>query len=131
MAWVESRILLAERSVEDLYRRLLDVFDQLKMIRQQVRAMGQRVPGGAPPGEGGGAYVCLAPSAVHGSWSGSAPSSAGSFSATVYQVQGTVPTSIGTKTVFNWMPSDTVAGKACNLAPDGAGNYVVVSQSCA
>jgi hypothetical protein len=131
VAWIESRILLAERSIEDLYRRLRDLFDQLKMVRQQMRALGQQVPGGGNTGAAAGFFVCYPTTGVAGAtWTGGVPTAGAPFPAVVCQVSSTGIDNLGSKACYNWLASPLVANKGCVCLPDGAGAYGVVSQSC-
>lgn len=131
MQWLESRIRLIEQRVEMLYRRLVGDEATLSNVRQQLRGAYQQLPtGGSTASEA--VYVCYPSAAVSGAtWTSGVPTSATSFSATVYQVAGTgTVTNGGTQTCLNWLPASLVASKACFLRPDGAGNYVVTGQSC-
>lgn len=132
MQWIESRLHALERRVEDLYRRLLDLINQLNGVRQGLaNAFASTSP---DSGSGSsGFYVCMAPASgtYAGTWSGSAPTAGSSFTATVYQVSGTgTISSLGTQTVVNWLPATLQNSKACVVIPDGTGDYGVVSQSC-
>jgi hypothetical protein len=126
VAWVESRIRLAETSIEDLYRRIVDLTNQLRMLAQQLRALNQQQPSAGGGGEGGGIFVVLVPSAL----GGNPPTSIGSFSAIVYQVAGGALVSKGTQNCLIAIPGPTVAGKWGYCVPTGDGDYVLISQSC-
>jgi len=123
MGWVESRMILAERSIEDLYRRLVDVMAQVTASRQGLRAANQALPASAPPGGGGGVFTCPGPTV-------STIASGASFTSSVSQCQGGSLAVVGSATVYNWLPAALVPSKTCIVLPDGTGSYVVVSQSC-
>jgi hypothetical protein len=82
-------------------------------------------------GATGEAFFCQPSSAVSGA-TGSFPSlTPTSFTATVYQMQTGTLTSFETgATVWNGFPAALVASKVCFVTPDGAGDWVVISQSC-
>lgn len=89
-------------------------------------AYGQWQPQGSASGGGYFAMpTTLGPAT--GSWPSLTP---GSQSLTVYQATGTTLSSTGTFTVYNWYLSTPVASKIIQVTPDGAGNFVLVAQSC-
>ncbi len=127
MQWIESRISAIEARVEYIARYLQDLLDQIRNAAQNARnAYNQAQPSGA---SAGAAYVCYPTSlaGASGSWPSLTP---GSQSLTVYQVQGTSITSVGSFTVYNWLPAALVASKVAYCLPDGAGNFITISQSC-
>ena len=122
----ELRILRLENALTGVNQRLDDLFQQVGKIAQNQWAT-QGMGGGG--GAGGGVFFCL-PTALGGA-TGTWPSlTPASQSLAIYQAQGTSFISLGTATVYNWLPAATVASKVCVVLPDGAGNYIVISQSC-
>lgn len=131
MRWIESRLRLIEQRIEGLYRRLLNDEGLIAANRQGLRAAFQQ-PSGTGSGSGDAVFVCYPTAAVSGAtWTSGVPTSAVSFSATVYQVAGTgTVTNGGTQTCLNWLPASLKANLACLCVKDGAGNFVVTGQSC-
>jgi hypothetical protein len=131
MSWIESRVLLIEQKVESLYRRVADLKATLDTVRQQLRSAYQQLPFGGGSSSSGDWY-CLTPASGSwgATWSGSTPTSPGSFSATVYSVSGTTPSSLGTQTVYNWFPASPATSKVIKLTMDAGGNFTTGPQSC-
>lgn len=130
MSWIDNRLGALETRCDYIYRWVLALVQQVNAANQGVRQAQANYPASSGS-SGGGVYVCYPSSGISGAtWSSDAPSSPGSASLTVYQVQGTTVTSMGTNTVYNWLPAAVVASKACYCLPDGDGNYITVSQSC-
>jgi hypothetical protein len=125
--WAEPRIYGAEQRIEYLLRQIQDLTDMVKAAQQLARSAFQQ-PGNLNS-SGSGVFFCLPTTlaGASGSWPSLTPSSQ---SLTVYQASGTSLTSMGTATVYNWYPASPAASKVCFVLPDGAGNYVVVDQSC-
>jgi hypothetical protein len=128
--WIEKRIVACEDRLEYLIRYIQDLRQQIVAAAQAARtASASYGVGGAASSDG--AYLCMAPSsgswAATGTWPALTP---GSFTATVYSVQGSTITSVGSFTVYNWFPSTPANSKVCLVEPDGAGNFVTVTQSC-
>jgi hypothetical protein len=127
---IDWRVLRLEQGAiadEQAIAKLQQTVAQLQQQQWTPSAGGQ---GGE---SSGGAYVCMCPTAVSGTWSGSTPTTPGSFTAVVYQLSGGTYTAVAggsAVTVYNAMISATIASRGCNLNSDGAGNYVVLSQSC-
>lgn len=128
MGWIETRIGTLETRLEFWIRQIQDLIQQVKAAAAMARnAYGQYNP--ANSSGGGGVYVCY-PTTIVGA-TGTFPSLVpSSQSLTVYQVQGTAITSVGTFTVYNWLPASPAASKVAYCLPDGAGNYVLIDQSC-
>jgi hypothetical protein len=117
-------------NVADLLRKLIDLTARVVKL-EQLPWQG----GGGGGGSGGGTnafYVCMGPGSgtIAGTWSGSAPTAAGTFTATVYQVSGAAITSLGSQAVYNWLPGVLQTSKACVLIKDDNNDFGVVSQSC-
>jgi hypothetical protein len=126
--WVETRIIQIEQRLEYWIRQIQDLIPQLRAAAQTARnAFSQYQPGA---GGGGVIYFCLPTtiSGASGSWPSLTPGSQSGL--TVYQAQGTTLTSVGTFTVYNWYPAAPSASKVAMCLPDGAGNMVLVAQSC-
>ena len=123
---------LAESSIEDLYRRLLDLALKVTANAQGLRSATQALPPPAQGGGGGGAFFVMAPASgtIQGTWSGGAPTAAGSFSGTVYPFSGGTFGAGVTATVYNGLPAPLANSLACVCIPDNAGNYIVIGQSC-
>jgi hypothetical protein len=125
MPWAESRILLAERSIEDLYRRLLDLADQLKWLRQKLQALERELPGaGAAPSAG--YFGCtLSAALAHGTQV---------TGQTVWKLESGARTDVGTaETIYNDAPrpaDDIASGSQIILAANDDGTYTVVSVPC-
>jgi hypothetical protein len=129
MGWAETRIQALETRVEYLIRWIQDLIPQINNANQTARNAFSQYPNNSGGG-GTGAFFALSTS---GSWgaTGTFPTlTPGSISTTVYQASGTSLTSLGTFTIYNWFPASPVASKVILVEPDGAGNYVVVTQSC-
>jgi hypothetical protein len=126
--WVETRLYASEQRLEYLLRLVQDLQDQVKAAQQTARnAFSQ-------PGQLGnsalGVYICF-PTTMGGATGSFGALTPGSQSGlTVYQVSGTTQTSLGTFTVYNWLPASPVASKVAYCLPDGAGNFVLIDQSC-
>jgi hypothetical protein len=133
MSEVFGRIQNLENALKDLARQLGDLG-----VRVTALELAKWAGGGSGSGAGGSAafFACMAPSSgtIQGTWSGSAPTAGGSFTATVYQLSWSSGSlsiiDLGTQTIFNAVPAALENSKACILSQDGAGNYGVVSQSC-
>lgn len=126
-SWMENRLFNLEARFEAWVRLLQDVIAQLRAAQQLAqRAFGQYQPTGSLSG---GVYFCLPTSlgGATGTWPSLTPASQ---SLTVYLAQGTSLTSQGTFTVYNWLPAAPAASKVLEVTPDGAGNFVAVTQSC-
>jgi hypothetical protein len=124
----EARISLLEQLIAKIERAIRDLTQRVSRLEQNQ--WNATSPNGGNGGSGANAFYALSSS---GSWgaTGTWPSlTPGSISATVYQMQGTMATSLGTYTIYNWFPASPVNSKVMFLAPDGNGNFVVVSQSC-
>jgi hypothetical protein len=118
----DQRVFRLEQKLRDALRELAKALADIAALKQRQYTLG---PGGGPGGGGGtGAFVSTPSGSV---------SAGGSLAAqTVKSVSGGVETSLpGTFTLYNQMGSAAVASKKCNLIPDGAGGYVIYSQSCA
>jgi hypothetical protein len=124
--------------LETRLNRLENRFEQLlvafQLLTQAVRAADQTAKGAygqwQPQGSATGAVYFCYPTTLTGAtgiWPSLTPTSQ---SLTVYQVTGTTIASLGTFTVYNWYPAAPAASKVCEVAPDGAGNFVTVAQSC-
>ena len=87
---------------------------------------------GADVADTAGIYFCLTPSS--GTWgaTGSWPTlTAGTFTADVYEAEGSTLTKIATSAaIFNWFPSTPANSKVTMLFLDGTGSFVVGPQSC-
>jgi hypothetical protein len=118
----DQRVWRLEQTIERLGLELAKALADIAALKQRQFTLG---PGGGPGGGGGaGAFVSTP--------SGSVAATGSLASQTVYSVSGGVETALtGTYTLYNRMGSAAVASKKCNLIPDGAGGYVIYSQSCA
>ena len=129
MGWIETRIKAAEDAIEYLRRQIQDLIPQIRAALQQARTASSGFDGG---GGGGGAFYCMAPSS--GSWgaTGTWPTlTPGTFTADVYQANGSTLAKIATAaTVNNWYPASPAVSKVIEVAQDGSGAYVTVAQSC-
>lgn len=131
MQWLESRLHNLEARVESLYRRLLDLKGVLDNVRQQLRGAFQQLPAGGGSSSSGDWYCVTPSSGTWGAtWTSGAPTTPGSFSATVYSVNGTSTASLGTQTVYNWFPASPATSKVIKLTQDGGGNFTTGPQSC-
>ena len=131
MYWIEQRVKACEDRLEYIIRYLQDLREQIIAAAQAVRTASSSYGLGGV-GSTGGAFFCYAPS-TGGPWgsTGTLPSATpGSFTATVYQIIGATQSAIGSYTIYNYLPASPVNSKMCILIPDGAGNFVVVTQSC-
>jgi hypothetical protein len=119
--YADSRTLNLEELMRDLARAVNDLTARVKRLEDKMALVGG---GGGTGGGGTGAFVSTP--------SGSVAAGGSLASQTVKSVSGGVETSLpGTFTLYNQMGSAAVASKKCNLIPDGAGGYVIYSQSCA
>jgi hypothetical protein len=128
--WAEQRLGALESRVEYLIRYLQDLIPQLRNAQQSARTANQQYPSfGA--GVSGSALFCQ-PSGIVSGATGSWPTlSPISFTADVYSVSGTTITILAASaTIYNWFPASLAASKVVYVVPDGAGNYVAVTQSC-
>ena len=122
MPWAESRILKAERSIEDLYRRLLALADLEKWDRQKLQALEREQPAG---GGGGGVYSSCTLTAGLGHGSSLAGQS-------VWTMPGRAMLG-GTFLVYNDGPTpanDIPPGKQVILAANPDGTYTVIGVYC-
>jgi hypothetical protein len=117
-----------------------DLLNQLANLRA---ARGVRCSGGVncrETGDGqlqiwgtpsGGVFECQPGGTVDGA-SGTWPDlDPVSFTADVYQIiNGKLSLIVGSATVWNGLPASLAENKVCYCLPDGAGDYVVISQSC-
>jgi hypothetical protein len=126
VSWIESRQVLAERSIEDLYRRLRDLSDLVTATRQGLRAANQALP---PPdgGGGGGIYLVAVVSAAlpHG---GSITGQA------VFRLaSGSRSQVTATATIYNDGPNpadDIASGSTVILMSNSDGSYTAVGVYC-
>ncbi len=128
MGWIEGRIQALEQRVEYISRYLQDLLDQIRAATQNARnAYNQAQPSGA---NAGAVYVCY-PTTIAGA-TGTFPSlvPGSQSSLDVYQVTGSTITLLGAYTVYNWLPASPAASKVAYCLPDGAGNFVLIDQSC-
>lgn len=123
----EARI----RILEDSLKRAWSAINNLigRMIRAESRIQSIGSGGGGGTSGGGNPCYCLPTTlgGATGTWPALTPASE---SLTVYMVSGTTITSLGTFTVYNWFPATPAVSLVLLVLPDGAGNYVAVSQSC-
>jgi hypothetical protein len=124
MPWAESRILLAERSIEDLYRRLLAAADQLKAVRQGLQASNRQLGGGGTSGASNGYFsAAIAADLAHGS---------SVDGQEVWTMPGRV-TVAASATIHNDGPTsdnDIPAGKQVILAANADGSYTAIGVYC-
>jgi len=128
MGWIESRIIAIESRLEYWIRQLQDLIPQLRAAAQTARnAFQQYEPSGA---NAGAVYVCY-PTTIAGA-TGTFPSlvPGSQSSLDVYQVTGSTITLLDAYTVYNWLPASPAASKVAYCLPDGAGNFVLIDQSC-
>jgi hypothetical protein len=131
MGWIENRVSAAESRIEYLCRLIQDLNAQIKAAMQAARQAASNYPY-VSVGYGQAFYTATPTSSVSAAtYSGTAPTAGVTFTATVYQWNGGTPTSIGSQTCFNTLPVSLTADAPCPVAPDGNGNYGVLSQSCA
>jgi hypothetical protein len=130
MGWAETRIQALETRVEYIIRWIQDLIPQINSANQTARNAFSQYPD-TSGGGGGGAFFCLPSSAVSGA-TGTWPTlTATSFTADVYQsASGSLTLVASGATIYNEFPAGLAASKVCFCVPDGAGNYVVVTQSC-
>jgi hypothetical protein len=131
MQWIEQRVQTCESRLEYLIRYLQDLRQQIVAAAQAARTASSSYGGGGGSSTSG-TFYCYAPGSG-GPWgsTGTLPSATpGSFTATVYQTSGTTQTSIGSFTVYNWFPASPATSKMCYVVPDGAGSFVLPTQSC-
>jgi hypothetical protein len=131
MSWIETRIGQAESKIEYLMRLIADLTQQLRGVQQQTKGVGSAYQNVAPGGGGAGAFFCM-PSGTFSGASGTWPTlTPASFTADVYQmVSGALTLVTASATIYNGFPASLTASLVCFVAADGAGGYVVVSQSC-
>lgn len=124
-----AQVRLVANSCGEILRKLIDLTARVVRLEQAKWASGTGSGGG---GSSSGAYYCVAPSSGSwpASWSGGAPVTPGSFTATVYWVSGTTVNNLGTQTVRNWFPASPAVSKVLQVYPDGSGGYVTGMQSC-
>jgi hypothetical protein len=118
----DQRVFRLEQKLRDALRELAKALADIAALKQRQYTLG---PGGGPGGGGAtGVWVCTPSASI---------SAGGSLaSQTVKSVSGGVETSLpGTFTIYNAMGSAAAASKKGYVLPDGAGNYNMISQSCA
>jgi hypothetical protein len=124
MSWAESRILLAEGSIEDLYRRLLDVSDQLKAVRQKLQAANRELGGGGGGGPSNGYFsATLSADLAHGR---------SLQDQRVWTMPGQAQVTAAGK-IYNDGPTgtnDIASGKQVILAANADGSYTVIGVYC-
>jgi hypothetical protein len=121
MNWLETRIKASEERIEYLIRYLQDLVPQLRAAAQSARTASSNYGGGGG-GSGSGAFFATPGSAVSGN---------STFTANVYSFVGGTSTLVATSaTIYNNFAAALVASKLCFVVADGAGNWVVVTQSC-
>jgi hypothetical protein len=124
-------------------QRILRLENTVAKMAQQIQALQTQVNAIAANqfnplsglGGGGGisatAYVCVPTGTVSAAtYSGTTLTAVVTFSATVYQIQNTTITSLGSQTCINGLADTLDADFPCPCVPDGQGNYLVVSQGC-
>lgn len=122
MTSTDQRVFRLEQELRDALRDLAKALADIAALKQRQFTL---APGGGGGGGSAGSAFVASPSAA-------VPASGSLASQTVYAVQGGVETALpGTYTLYNRMASAAVITKKCNLIPDGAGGYVIYSQSCA
>jgi hypothetical protein len=118
----DQRVWRLEQTIERLGLELAKALADIAALKQRQYTLG--AGGGGTGGGGVGVWVCT-PSA-------SIPAIGSLASQTVKSVSGGVETSLpGTFTIYNAMGSAAAASKKGYVLPDGAGNYNMISQSCA
>jgi hypothetical protein len=125
---VYNRLDTDERALASQALQLADLTARVTALEQQKWGGTSQPFGGGPEG----AYACN-PSSAMAAASGPPPSGtpASLASQTIYQmVSGAWITLSGTATIYNGLISPVAITKTCYLAPDGAGNYAVLTQSC-
>jgi hypothetical protein len=119
--WIANRMGALEARVEYLMRLIADLTQQLRGAQQSSKGVGASFQN-LPSGGGGGAFFATPAGAVTGN---------SSFTANVSQFVAGSSTVVATAaTIYNNFAASLVAGLQCFVVPDGAGNYVVVTQSC-
>jgi hypothetical protein len=130
MSWIENRIAALESRVEYAVRYLQDLTQQVLAAAQTARQVAANYPVFSSGGSGG-AYTCLPTAAVNGAiWGDDAPISGTSFTADVWQWNGTTPTALGPRNCINTLVDGLLADQPCPCTPDGNGNFVTISQGC-
>jgi hypothetical protein len=109
---------------------------QIDALQAAVAALQQNQfaqTGGFGGGGGGSnAYVCLPTGSVAAAtWSSSAPTAWETFTADVWQTNGTSIVALGSRTCTNMGTTALVADCPCPCVQDEAGNFAVYSQYCA
>jgi hypothetical protein len=127
LSWIESRIKLAESSIEDIYRRLLDVTDKITANTQGLRSANQSL---APPAQGGGGGVYLSCGTTGDLPAGSPGTPL--TGQTVWTLSGGVRSNVNTNaTIYNDTANDIPAGSQVFVLPtQDANSYAAVSVAC-
>jgi hypothetical protein len=122
IARLEARVAAQQQQIDSLIAAVGN-------LQQQQYA---QVSGGGGGGGGSNAYVCLPTGAVGAAtWSSSAPITLVTFTADVWQINGTTPVALGSQTCTNTLPVGLIANAPCPVVQDEAGNFVTYSQACA
>jgi hypothetical protein len=128
MGWIENQIQIVTNRVEYLFRLLTDLTAQLRAVQQGLQSAFQQEQGTT---SSGGATCWFADNlnlaAATGAWPTITPSS-GTY--TVYHANAGALVSIGSKTVYNFMPDATDSTKRQILGKNADGTYSVITQSC-
>ena len=128
MSWIESRIGLAETSIEDLRRRLLDLARQVTANAQGLRSAGQALPPPAQGGGGAGYYGCVITGGVALAAGGPGAPLTGQ---TVWQISGGARAYLaGTQTLYNDTPNAIAPGKQVLLAANPDGSFTAIGVPC-
>jgi hypothetical protein len=118
----DQRVFRLEQKLRDALRELAKALADIAALKQRQFTLG--AGGGGTGGGGVGVWVCT-PSA-------SIPANGSLVGQTVSSVSAGVETALsGTFTIYNQMAGPAASGKKGYLLPDGAGNYNMISQSCA
>lgn len=128
MQWIESRLHALERRVEDLYRRLLDLINQLNGVRQGLANAFAATAPDSGSGGSGGYYGCITSADLPAGTGGTPTSITGQ---TVWQISSGARSNVsGTKTVYNDTGADVPSGSQVLLATNPDNTYTVISVAC-
>ena len=132
MQWIEQRILILEQKWAAFWRDWLNLLQQVRALQQGLLAAQQQGGGGGGSSSPQAGWYCVTPASGSwgATWTSGAPTSPGSFTATVYYISGTTITNLGTQTVNNWFPASPVNSKVIQLYPDPSNAFQTGPQSC-
>jgi hypothetical protein len=121
LGWIETRTKACEESIEWIKRWIQDWTPLIKASLQNARTASQ----------GGGSYGGGSSAGAFFATPGSSVAGNASFTANVYSFVAGTATLVATgATIYNNFAAALVASKQCFVVSDGAGNWVVVTQSC-